>query len=331
MKVRFIMNNIKVSAIIPAKNEEATIAACIESVICALNSINNSEIILVDSCSIDRTIDVAKNYPIKIYRLRNDWLKSPAAGRFIGSIKSSGEYLLFIDADMIVEKDWVGSGIRYLENDSEIAGVTGKLYNAMSINELNDRRLVKHPVGYVDYLPGAALFRKNILLEAGNFNPFMMGNEEKDIGERIRKLGYKQIRLDEKIATHISKQNSRSELDEKAKYIIGVAQYLKYNFTIESFIITTRKYPATVSTTFMLLYLILSLLFLTFLNNPYFIIVFFIIFLFASSYLVYRQRNIRKTILYLYGLISKSIGFFYGFLHRTKSPHEYPTNAEKIQ
>ena len=60
----------EISVVIPSKNEEKTIAECIEFVQKALDRKKSYEIILVDSCSIDQTVNIAKKYPIKIYRLR---------------------------------------------------------------------------------------------------------------------------------------------------------------------------------------------------------------------------------------------------------------------
>ena len=83
----------EITVVIPAKNEEENIARCIESVFIALEGIENSEIILVDSCSSDRTVEIAKEYPIRILRLQKHWPKSPAAGRFLGAINSNSIYI----------------------------------------------------------------------------------------------------------------------------------------------------------------------------------------------------------------------------------------------
>lgn len=324
-------NGIKVSVIIPAKDEELTIAACIESAIAALKEIDRSEIILVDSCSSDRTVDIAKQYPISIFRLRDDWKKSPAAGRYIGSIKSRGEYLFFIDADMIVDEYWILEGIKSFNNEPMLAGVSGVLFNAVSSGNSQNEKRVVNQIGFVDYLPGAAIFRRSVLEEAGHFNPFMMGNEEKELGERIKKLGYRQLRIEAKIATHFSKEKSKSEVEEKAKYFIGVAQYFKLNFSMNSLKNIVKKYPLAMAANFLTIYFFFALSALVFFGNVHFIVYFFIVLFLLTGLLALKQRNLNKTFLFLYGIISKSAAFFYGFLHSTKSPKEYPSEAEQIQ
>jgi glycosyltransferase involved in cell wall biosynthesis len=324
-------NAIKVTVIIPAKDEELTIAACIESVIAALKKIDSSEIILVDSCSSDRTVDIAKEYPISIFRLRDDWIKSPAAGRYIGSIKSRGEYLSFIDADMIVEEGWIVQGVKYLDEDSMLAGISGELFNVVLSGDSKKERRVINQIGLVDYLPGAAIFRKSVIEEAGHFNPFMMGNEEKELGERIKKLGYKQLRIESKIATHFSKEKSKDEVEEKAKYFIGVAQYFKLNFSANSLKSIVKKYPLAMAANFLAVYFFFALAAFVFFGNVYLIAFFFTAVFLLTGLLALKQRNLQKTFLFLYGILSKSAAFFYGFLHSTKSPKEYPSEAEQIQ
>jgi glycosyltransferase involved in cell wall biosynthesis len=52
--------------VIPLKNEEEFIGKCIKSVIDALTYVGDCEIILVDSYSTDRTVEIAKKFPIRI-------------------------------------------------------------------------------------------------------------------------------------------------------------------------------------------------------------------------------------------------------------------------
>ena len=65
-----------VSVIIKAFNEEQHIAGAIESALAALAGIDG-EVILADGASTDRTVEIAKKYPVKIVRLDN------AAGPFL--------------------------------------------------------------------------------------------------------------------------------------------------------------------------------------------------------------------------------------------------------
>jgi cellulose synthase/poly-beta-1,6-N-acetylglucosamine synthase-like glycosyltransferase len=58
------------SIIIKALNEERNIALGIESALAAVDGLD-AEVILADSSSTDRTVEIARQYPIKIVTLNN--------------------------------------------------------------------------------------------------------------------------------------------------------------------------------------------------------------------------------------------------------------------
>lgn len=80
----------KISAVIIARNEENTIADCIESVSFC------DEIIVIDNDSTDKTADVAKNMRAKVYLVNE---KSFAKLRNIGALRAKAVWILYIDAD----------------------------------------------------------------------------------------------------------------------------------------------------------------------------------------------------------------------------------------
>ncbi len=78
------------SVVVITKNEENRIKACLESVKWA------DEIIVVDNGSDDKTLKIAKNYTDKIFEVK---LHDFASLRNFAMEKTSGEWVLFIDAD----------------------------------------------------------------------------------------------------------------------------------------------------------------------------------------------------------------------------------------
>src|ERR1700739_4168664 len=105
-----------VSIIIKAYNEERHIATAIESALAALARIDG-EVILADGASTDRTIAIAKRYPIKIVRLDDAADRSCGAGAQLGFQYSSGEFVLLIDGDMRLHDRFVTSGICFLKDN----------------------------------------------------------------------------------------------------------------------------------------------------------------------------------------------------------------------
>lgn len=85
---------VTLSVIIITKNEEDNIWRCLESVKWA------NELIVVDSFSTDKTIEIAKQYTDKIYL--NDNTKCLNINKNLGMEKATGEWILIMDADEIV-------------------------------------------------------------------------------------------------------------------------------------------------------------------------------------------------------------------------------------
>ncbi len=107
-----------VSVVIPARNEEARIENCVDSVI--NQSHKNLEIIVVDDESSDGTGDLVSKYQaldqrirlVRGERLPNEWVgKNWACDQ--GYRASKGGWLLFIDSDSVLGVDTLRSALSY--------------------------------------------------------------------------------------------------------------------------------------------------------------------------------------------------------------------------
>ncbi|MEW6653929.1 MAG: glycosyltransferase family 2 protein [Bacteroidota bacterium] len=103
----------KISVVIIAFNEEANLAECLESVNWA------DEIIVVDSFSTDKTIEIAKKYTNKIFQKK--W-EGFAHQRKFSLEMAASEWILSIDADERVTPELKNSILKVLENASETNG-----------------------------------------------------------------------------------------------------------------------------------------------------------------------------------------------------------------
>ncbi|WP_179187390.1 MULTISPECIES: glycosyltransferase family 2 protein [Campylobacter] len=94
------MGDVKVSIIIPVYNVEKYISQCLDS---AINqSLKDIEIIIVDDCGSDNSMDIAKEYAkndnrIKI--IKNSYNQGPFTSRNNAVLAANGEYLVFLDSD----------------------------------------------------------------------------------------------------------------------------------------------------------------------------------------------------------------------------------------
>jgi glycosyltransferase involved in cell wall biosynthesis len=96
--------------VIPTKNSDATIEPCIKSI--RAQSYSNIEIIIVDSNSTDNTVKMSQKMGCKV--LFTDWKLLGA--RYEGLKAASGDYILMLDSDQMLERSSVERSIVFFEN-----------------------------------------------------------------------------------------------------------------------------------------------------------------------------------------------------------------------
>jgi len=122
----------KMSFVIPAYNEEASIGACIRAVRRRVRAAGcDAEIIVVNNASTDRTGEVASAWPgvRVIFEPRKGLLHA----RQRGFEESRGELLACIDADTLVPRGWIEKGLRAFARSPQLMCLTGPyMYHDLS-------------------------------------------------------------------------------------------------------------------------------------------------------------------------------------------------------
>lgn len=97
----------RISVIIPAYNEEKYISRCLDSLL--EQTYEDFEIIAIDDGSKDKTLEILKSYEKKYKKIKvlSQEHKGPGEARNFGAKKAIGEILIFVDADMEFDKDYV--------------------------------------------------------------------------------------------------------------------------------------------------------------------------------------------------------------------------------
>jgi glycosyltransferase involved in cell wall biosynthesis len=197
----------RLSIVIVGRNEEKRLAACIQSVIKGSEKIPDREIVYVDSASTDRSVEIARRFPIRVLRIPDDRPLSAAAGRFIGTLETHGRFIFFIDGDTVLYQRWLLETIQKMESYPRIAGIAGMVH--ILIGDGRDKpKLVRNRYQFnsdiqVKTLGGIALYRRSALELAGSFNPFIKVDEEPELALRLRRLGFEIVRSGEVMAvTH---------------------------------------------------------------------------------------------------------------------------------
>ncbi len=198
----------KVSVGIKALNEEKNIAAAILSALEAVAG-SDGEVILADSGSEDRTVEVAQAFPIRIYQLADIALRCCGAGAQLAFQHARGDYFYLLDGDMQLEHDFLSKGVEYLEKNPDVAGVGGHVRECnVSGEEFQIRAMaLKSGQGWapgeVDRLDCGGLYRRSALVAAGYFTDRNLHSfEEFELGARLRAAGWKLARIDHPAVSH---------------------------------------------------------------------------------------------------------------------------------
>jgi glycosyltransferase involved in cell wall biosynthesis len=326
------MDDESISFIIISRNEEKRIQACIESVIECSKEYKNSEIILVDSASTDRTVDIAKRYPIKIIQLKPSWPLSPAAGEYTGFLHSKGDYVCFIDGDMILNAEWLKEALPFLKKD-DVAGVSGNIINIFEdgcsplvVKRIN-RSCELLKFGEVSSLGGPAMFRRNILEDVGCYHPFLKAGEEAELSCRIRAKGYKLLRLSTPMVTHNVKSMSLSAYIKKYcwGYAKAVGSSIRFSLRTNKHVFWMRL-PEIIQAMFFNLFLLYIIFSLFTLIKGY---ILFTITTIAGYFLLFilsvrRRKDIKDALLSILIVHIWALAVFIGFLKDLPDPQQYP-------
>jgi glycosyltransferase involved in cell wall biosynthesis len=227
----------KVSVVIPAHNEEKRIAGAIEALL--KQNYHWYEIIVVDNASIDRTVEVARQFPVTIvYEPRKGLLWARERGRK----EADGDIIANMDADCRPEPDWISRGLSHFRSQ-DIAAVTGPydyhdahpLFRHMSLaaqkfmyRPLSSILQWKSIKGGAVLIGGNNFIRTEVLEKMGGYNTdLLFYGEDTDTAKRVSKHG--KIIFSPKMAMKTSANRFKSEgfLNITAKYWF---HFLKHTF-----------------------------------------------------------------------------------------------------
>ncbi len=183
----------KVSVIVASYNSGETIEECLKAILALDYPEGYVEVIVMDGVSTDATVQIAKQFPIKVLSMK---INCPAAYNYAQKI-ALHPVLGFIDADAKVEPSWLKKLVPHL-NEQGVAGVSG------SIETWNHNNPWARSIGYElknrysrigKYTERIAtmnlLLKKSVLDEVGGWAEDFPSQYDTDFGFRMSKLGYK--------------------------------------------------------------------------------------------------------------------------------------------
>ena len=191
-----------VSIGIKALNEEMHIAASIASAFAALGNLKG-EVVLADSGSQDRTLEIARAFPdLRIIQLANRAERCCGAGAQLAYQTTRGDYFYLLDGDMVLHPGFLEAGIAFLEAHPDHAGVGGIVHEANTTSieyaarQRNAEARSEAVAGDVDRLDCGGLYRRSAIEQVGYFaDRSLHAFEEFELAARLRNRGWKLARI----------------------------------------------------------------------------------------------------------------------------------------
>jgi rhamnosyltransferase len=223
-----------ISIIIPTRNGASTLAELLA--VLSLQTVQAAEILVVDSCSTDETVDIARQYGAEVSIITTESFDHGGTRTDIARL-ARGEYLVFFTQDAIpATKDALARllfplisqpaaavcyGRQLPQKDATWAAASLRLFNypeQSSVRRFADREM--HGLKTVFVSNSFAAYRKSALEEVGFFkNGLIFGEDTCTVGRLLEK-GYLSIYASEAKVYHSHNYSWQEEF--RRSFDIGV-------------------------------------------------------------------------------------------------------------
>lgn len=209
-----------ISVIITSRNEEKHIENCLESIKNQSYPLEKLEICVVDNNSIDKTKEIAYKYTDKVFNIGPE----RSAQRNFGVHQTTGEYFLYLDADMILAKDIISCCVeKCIKENYGMLYIPEKIIGKGFLIKVRNFEREFYNSTVIDC---ARFLRRDIFLSVGGFDETLTGPEDWDLDRKIAEK--------ERSSTiHIPLYHDEGEfnlkkyLQKKMYYYNGFDKYIK--------------------------------------------------------------------------------------------------------
>jgi len=227
-----------VSIIVPVYNGEATLAACLESLLNLDFPKDKYEIIAVDNNSTDSTEAIIRKCSVKY--ISEKLIQTSYAARNSGISFAKGDVIAFTDADCVVSGDWLKLAVPEFD-DSQLGCVVGGiraydpvtwveklLADKKSLDQTGKLNHVFMPYGQT----ANVFFRKDIFDKIGLFQEHWKSGGDADFAWRMQlETSYTLKYVPQAFVRHRSRDTLVSVCKQRARWMYGrIALSVKYNY-----------------------------------------------------------------------------------------------------
>jgi len=197
------MRKSDISVCIPTYNSERTLRACLDSIF--RQTVKPKEVLICDGGSTDKTLEILKDYPVKIVATN---VKGVGSARNVLTSAASGKIIAWIDSDVVIPTNWLEVREKIHRERPEIDCLSN-LTGFVDMKEAIERSkipiaLEKIVLGTSEKISQSALtMKKEVIQKAGGYDPLIEWGEEWDLRIRLFRIGAKLYRTETPLAYHI--------------------------------------------------------------------------------------------------------------------------------
>jgi cellulose synthase/poly-beta-1,6-N-acetylglucosamine synthase-like glycosyltransferase len=178
-----------VSVIVPVRDGASTIADCLDAILATDYPAERREILAVDNGSTDTTADLIRARSVRYLRESS---RGVSHARNRGIAESHGEILAFVDADCIVEPQWLTELVQPFA-DPEVGAVAGDLKHTeahtaaerQAVRQLGDWQRFSFTSDPPYPITANAAYRRDVIERIGGFDPRMTRAQDVELGLRF--------------------------------------------------------------------------------------------------------------------------------------------------
>lgn len=172
-----------ISVVIPTLNAGSTLTACLKSIHCQQTAVDR--IVVVDAGSQDRTLAIAEQEADIVLTSR----ANRSLQRNVGWQSTDSPIVLFVDADMVLDPLVVSACERMLLDDPTLVGLVIPEQSFGPTFWARVKAFERSFYQGVWWMEASRCFRREHLIATGGYDPALIGGEDWDLDERMRRRG----------------------------------------------------------------------------------------------------------------------------------------------